>query len=140
MTLAALEATLRLYLDEDEAKKKIPTLRMILEKPENIKKRASKIVRLLRKSNVKATIKEDISMPGGGSLPEVGVKTFVVAIKPHFGVDEFVRILREAEPAVVARIKEDEVIFDARTIQEDEIPLLVNIVKEVYHNDYKRGV
>ena len=140
MTLAALEATLRLYLDEDEAKKKIPTLRMLLEKPENIKTRASKIKRLLKKFNVNATIKEDISMPGGGSLPEVGLKTFVVAIKPHFGVDEFVRALRHAEIPVVARIKEDEVIFDARTIQEDEIPLLVNTVKEVYHNDHKRGV
>lgn len=131
MTLAALEATLMLYLDEKEAIEKIPTLRMILEFPEKIKKRAVKILKMLKKQGIDATLKEDVSMPGGGSLPQSGVKTYVVAIKPH-EAEEFAKRLRCTEPPVIARIKEDSVIFDARTVQEREIPLLVSAIKQAY--------
>ncbi|WP_373877465.1 L-seryl-tRNA(Sec) selenium transferase [Thermodesulfovibrio yellowstonii] len=130
MTLAALEATLMLYLDEKEAIEKIPTLRMIVESPEKIKKRALKILRMLKKEGIDATLKEDVSMPGGGSLPENGIKTYVVAIKTT-QTEEFMKKLRKTEPPVIARIKEDFVIFDVRTLQEKEIPLLVKAVKQV---------
>lgn len=133
LTLAALEATLMLYLDEKESIEKIPTLRMILEPLGKIKKRATKILRMLKKEGIEATLKEDVSMPGGGSLPESGVKTFVVAIKPSH-TEEFAKKLREAQPPVIARIKEDFVIFDARTVQEEEIPLLVKAVKQIYES------
>lgn len=130
MTLAALEATLMLYLDEKEAIEKIPTLRMILESPEKIKKRALKILRMLKKEGIDATVKEDVSMPGGGSLPENGIKTYVIAIKTT-QTEEFIKKLRKTEPPVIARIKEDFVIFDVRTLQEKDIPLLVKAIKQV---------
>ena len=135
MTLAALEATLRLYLDEEEAIKKIPTLKMILEKPENIRKRALKISRLLNKEGIPTKVKEDISFPGGGSLPEIEIKTYVVSLKPPIIPNEFAKKLRFSEPPVVVRIKDDLIIFDARTIQDNEILPLVNAVKEVYLNE-----
>lgn len=131
ITLAALEATLRLYIDEKEAIKKIPTLRMILEDAGTVKKRALKITRALKKQGVDAILQEDISMPGGGSLPEFGVKTYVVAVNSKLSSQEFARKLRETEPPVIARIKEGMVVFDARTIQDKEIPLLVNAIKQV---------
>nr|WP_141266783.1 L-seryl-tRNA(Sec) selenium transferase [Thermodesulfovibrio sp. Kuro-1] len=130
MTLAALEATLMLYLDEKEAIEKIPTLRMIVESPEKIKNRALKILRMFKKEGIDATLKEDVSMPGGGSLPENGIKTYVVAIKTT-QTEEFIKKLRKTEPPVIARIKEDFVIFDVRTLQEKEIPLLVKAIKQV---------
>uniref|UniRef100_A0A7C4AIR0 L-seryl-tRNA(Sec) selenium transferase n=1 Tax=Thermodesulfovibrio aggregans TaxID=86166 RepID=A0A7C4AIR0_9BACT len=130
ITLAAVEATLRLYIDEREAIKRIPTLRMILEDIETIKKKALRIIRLFRKHGIDALLQEDISMPGGGSLPEFGVKTYVVAVKPKVSSQEFARKLRETEPPVIVRIKEDMVIFDPRTIQEKEIPMLINSVKQ----------
>ncbi|HHW20121.1 MAG TPA: L-seryl-tRNA(Sec) selenium transferase [Thermodesulfovibrio thiophilus] len=130
MTLAAVEATLRLYLDERKAIEQIPTLRMILEDTESIKKRATTLCKRLKKEGIYAYTKEDISMPGGGSLPESGVKTYVVAVKPNQVPQEFTKKLRQAEPPVIARIKDDLVIFDARTIQEKEIPLIVRAVKQ----------
>ncbi len=130
MTLAAVEATLRLYLDERKATEQIPTLRMILEDTESIKKRATTLCKRLKKEGIYAYTKEDISMPGGGSLPESGVKTYVVAVKPNQVPQEFTKKLRQAEPPVIARIKDDLVIFDARTIQEKEIPLIVRAVKQ----------
>ncbi|WP_353684145.1 L-seryl-tRNA(Sec) selenium transferase [Thermodesulfovibrio sp. 3907-1M] len=130
LTLSALEATLMLYLDEKEAIEKIPTLRMILEPPEKIKKRAAKILKMFKKHGIEAMLREDVSMPGGGSLPESGVRTYVVAIKTD-KPDEFSEKLRQTQPPVIGRIKDDFVIFDARTIQEREIPLLVKAVKQI---------
>ncbi|MGC8937768.1 MAG: L-seryl-tRNA(Sec) selenium transferase [Thermodesulfovibrio sp.] len=130
LTLAAVEATLMLYLDEKEAIEKIPTLRMILEPPEKIKRRAAKILKLFKKHGIEAMLKEDVSMPGGGSLPESGVKTYVIAIRTD-KPDEFSGKLRQTQPPVIGRIKEDFVIFDARTLQEREIPLLVKAVKQI---------
>jgi L-seryl-tRNA(Ser) seleniumtransferase len=130
MTLSAIEATLNLYLDEEEAIKKIPTLRMILEDAKSIRKRAFKIKRALKRIGIETFIKEDISMPGGGSLPDCGVKTFVVAIKPSISVHDFVKRLRETNPPVIARIKDDFILLDGRTIQEREIPSLVNALKQ----------
>ncbi|MGB9822577.1 L-seryl-tRNA(Sec) selenium transferase [Thermodesulfovibrio sp.] len=130
LTLAAVEATLMFYLDEKEAIEKIPTLRMILEPPEKIKRRAAKILKLFKKHGIEAMLKEDVSMPGGGSLPESGVKTYVIAIRTD-KPDEFSGKLRQTQPPVIGRIKEDFVIFDARTLQEREIPLLVKAVKQI---------
>ncbi len=135
MTLAALEATLRLYVDEKKAIMKIPTLRMILEDPAHIKKRANKISRLLRKEGIPTKVKEDISMPGGGSLPEVGVKTYVVTIKPKIVPQELAKRLRLGEPPVIVRIKDDLIVLDARTIQEHEIPLLIKALRKAFHDD-----
>lgn len=140
MTLAALEATLRLYIDEKEAIKKIPTLKMIMENPENIKKRAYRIARLFKKEGIITKVKEDLSMPGGGSLPEIGVKTYVVTLNSPIIPQEFARKLRLGEPPVIVRIKDDLIIFDARTIQDSEIPQLIKAVKEAFYNDYKRGI
>lgn len=130
MTLAALEATLRLYLDEQEAIRKIPTLRMLFEKPEEIKRRAIKIKIILKRNGISSEVMEDVSMPGGGSLPEIGVKTYVVALKPNATPQDFAKTLRMSEPPVIVRIKDDLILFDARTIQEEEIPLLVKSIKD----------
>lgn len=132
MTLAALEASLRLYLNEEEAIEKIPTLRMILENPDSIRKRATKILRAFKKQGINAEMKEDISMPGGGSLPEFGVKTYAVAVKPPDSAQSFVKKLRQTQPPVIARVRDDLVIFDARTVQEKEIQMLANAVKQAF--------
>lgn len=135
MTLAALEATLRLYLDEEEAIKKIPTLKMILERPEDIRKRAFKISKLLKKEGIFTRVKEDISMPGGGSLPEIGIKTYVVTLNTQIIPQDFAEKLRDGDPPVIVRIKEDLILFDARTISDSEIPLLIKTVKEAFYSD-----
>lgn len=132
MTLAALEATLRLYLDEQLAIERIPTLKMILESPDSIKRRVQEIGRLLEREGIRAEVIEDLSMPGGGSLPEVGVKTYVVSLVPPCSPQEFTKILRHTEPPVIGRIKNDRVLFDGRTVQDDEINDLVKAVKEAF--------
>jgi L-seryl-tRNA(Ser) seleniumtransferase len=128
LTLSAFEATLRVYLDEEAAKKQIPTLRLLFQDIGDIKKRARRLVTRFRKiaSATVVQMREDSSQAGGGSLPEVGFRTYVVAVKPlTMTVNQLEERLRLGQPPVIARIHDDALIFDARTILDKEIDPLV---------------
>ncbi len=132
MTFAALEATFMQYLDEEKALKNIPTLRMLTESGAIIKKRAKKILNALKKTisdKADLEVQPDQSRAGGGSLPEADFPTFVVSIKPHnMSINALEKKLRLGDPTVIARIKEDILLVDARTIQDREVKTLVNCV------------
>lgn len=133
LTLSALEMTLFEYLDEEKARKTIPTLRMLLEDPLRIKERAKKIYNSLKRTikNAEMELIHDISRAGGGSLPEVDFPTYAVTIKPFsLSVKRLEERLRSGNPPVIVRIREDRIILDARTIESKEIPELVARIKE----------
>lgn len=132
LTLAALEATLFEYADEERAKQRIPTVRMLLEEPGRIKARAKKIAAPLRRDIKDAAIEiiEDSSHSGGGSLPEVNFPTYAVSIRPErVQVNELEERLRSGEPAIIARIKENSLIIDARTVQDREVDVVVKGIR-----------
>lgn len=133
LTLAALEATMMEYIDEEKAIKNIPTLMMLTQPVETIRLRAKKISDLLKKAisdRAGVEIMADQSYAGGGSLPDAGLPTFVVSIRPSYiSVSAAEERLRKGVPPVISRIKEDAIILDARTIQDSEIQELVNSIK-----------
>jgi len=132
LTLAGLETTFMHYLDEEKAIKEIPTLRMLTQSLNEIRKRARRIYNSLKDLSSRASIEiaKDISRAGGGSLPEVGLQTYVVSIRPHnISVNELEKRLRTGEPPVIARIKADALLIDARTLQDREIKELINCIK-----------
>lgn len=137
MTLAAFEAVLMLYLDEVNSWVRIPTLNMLFQDIEKIKKRAQTIAVQIksdlgfsRKDTVTADVIEDVSPSGGGALPGVEFETFAVAIKPlNISVNFLEERLRRGNPPVIARIKEDALLIDARTVRDSEVGVLVNRVK-----------
>ncbi len=134
LTLAGFEATLMEYVDEDKAIENIPTLRMILQSPEEIKQRAERLAKKIKKYVTNAIIKviPDTSRAGGGSLPETDFPTFVVSIKPlNITVNEFEEKLRKGNPPVIARIKEDSLLLDARTLNEKDFPELISCITDV---------
>ena len=127
-TIAAFEATLMEYLDPEKAIKDIPTLRMLLQPLEEIRARAKKIAAGLRKLVDKGRIDlvPDLSKAGGGSLPEAEFQTFAVSIRPEgISVNELESRLRGGSPPVIARIRENALILDARTIMDHEISDLI---------------
>ncbi len=133
LTLSAFEAVMMSYLDEEKAKKGIPTLSMLLQDVSEIRARAKKIAARLKKQiteDVAAILViEDSSQSGGGALPEIEFKTFVVAIKPErLSVNKFEEKLRHGSPPIVARIKEDALIVDARTVDNKQIDIVVKAV------------
>jgi len=133
LTLAALESTLLLYLDERKAMEEIPTLRMIGLDMKRLKGRGRRLLRRLSKEaqdQARFTLREDISEVGGGALPLQELPTFVLAINPHhLSVNGLEERLRRGEPPVISRISKDELILDMRTVFDEEIPLLARCVE-----------
>ncbi len=133
MTIAALEATLMEYIDEEMAINKIPTVRMLTESQDIIKKRAKRVYNSLKKvisDHARMEIIMDQSRAGGGSLPEVDFMTFAVSIKPlNISVNELEKRLRLGSPPVIARIKEGALLIDVRTVGGNEIKSLINCIK-----------
>lgn len=132
LTLAGFEATLSEYIDEEGVIRRIPTLRMLLQKPDEIKKRAKTIAGRLKKEIKNAVIQviADSSRAGGGALPEIDLPTYAVAIQTDIiSVNEFEEHLRKGNPAIIARIKDDALILDARTIMKKDFEHLVRGIK-----------
>jgi L-seryl-tRNA(Ser) seleniumtransferase len=138
LTLAGFEATLMEYIDEEKVIENIPTLRMLLQKPVEIKKRANKIATRLRREIKDARIKvmTDSSRAGGGSLPEEDLPTYVVSVKAaEPSVNELEERLRMGKSPIITRIKEDSLIIDARTVRDRDIEILVKGVKAAILKD-----
>jgi len=129
LTLAALESTLLLYLDEKRALREIPTLQMLSLDTNKLKRRGRRLLKRLAgkiEKGTELTLKEDVSQVGGGSLPLQELPTIVVTIKPAgFSVNALEENLRKGDPPIISRISKDELILDMRTVFDEEIPLLV---------------
>jgi L-seryl-tRNA(Ser) seleniumtransferase len=133
LTLAGFEATLSEYIDEEEVINRIPTLRMLFQKPDEIKKRAKTIAGRLKREIKNAVIQviADSSRAGGGALPEMDLPTYAVGIQSDtISVNEFEERLRKGNPAIIARIKDDALILDARTIMKKDFESLVRGIKK----------
>lgn len=143
MTLSAFEATLRCYFDEESAKNQIPTLQMLLQDIGIIKKRAQKTLLKIKKiknfsihDHCEIMIIEDNSQSGGGALPEIEFPTFAVALKPYKkSVNSIEKKLRQCNPPIIARIGDERLIFDMRTVRDNEIELLLKGLIEALQGD-----
>lgn len=138
LAIAAFEATLMEYLDLEKAKEGIPVLKMLLQSPVEIQARAKKIAAELQKiaGDANVSVIRDSSKAGGGSLPEVDFPTYAVRIKPaEVSVNELEVRMRSGCPPVIARIKEDSLILDARTIRKHEIVDLIRVVASSLHTE-----
>jgi L-seryl-tRNA(Ser) seleniumtransferase len=124
MTLAALEVTLRLYLDERRLFAEVPTLRMLTMTQAELERRAGRLADAITSMCGEAydvATAADTSRAGGGALPMKDIPTTVVALTPHRGsATSLEERLRLGEPAVIARIKDDRLLLDPRTLREDE--------------------
>ncbi len=134
--VAALEATLRLYLDEDRAVKEIPVWQMLTAKPEALKKRADKLAEALGKifDPERVKVVKSISKVGGGALPMAELPTYLVALElSGIGItpEGAVEKLRFTDPPVILRIYQDNLLFDPRTIFENQEETLIKVVGEV---------
>ena len=138
LTLAALESTLLLYLDEKRAMEEIPTLRMLSLDTKRLKRRGKRLLKRLAEvgnERIVFTLREDASQVGGGALPLQELPTIVLAIKPlDFSVNQLEKNLRKCEPPIISRISKEELILDMRTIIDEEIPLLAAGIEKALNN------
>jgi L-seryl-tRNA(Ser) seleniumtransferase len=122
LTLTALEATLKLFLDPDRLWREHPTLRMIARPKPELEAEARRIADRLRGcAGIDVEVLDDASEVGGGSVPGLRLPTSVVAVRPTAcSVDALVARLRANDPPVFARISRDRVLLDPRTMQAGE--------------------
>jgi len=125
-SVAALAATVIHYV-RDEALEKIPVWRMIAMPLATIERRARRWARAI---GAPARIQHGRSMIGGGSLPEEGLPTRIIAIPAHDGrsVTELAQRLRLGQPPVIGRIEHDQLLLDPRTVAPADDSLLVEAV------------
>ena len=136
MMLAALQSTLAAYLDASRAQREIPVLSMLFEPEANVRRRAEALVQSLGQTFAKPaprlSVEDAEGAVGGGTLPAEGLRTVVVAIdpRPHTTAARFERALRAGTPPLLARIKDERVLIDVRTVlkpQEDLLPGLLKV-------------
>ena len=123
MTLAGLEAVLFEYLDTDRAVKNIPTLSLIAQSESEIKRKAAKLLNLIKRSeNIDKSLFEfkingDSSLVGGGALPDYELKTYSLSINhKKIGANGIAEIFRKAKIPVIGKIKNGEFRLDMRTV------------------------
>jgi L-seryl-tRNA(Ser) seleniumtransferase len=132
MTLAALEATLRLYLDEDRALREVPVLHLLGLSLDELRRRAGALAEQLRQvPGVRsAEPAEDVAYVGGGSLPDQALPTAIVEVHAEGLSDaELAQRLRTGEPAVLGRLRDGKLILDLRTIFPEQEEPLVSAVR-----------
>lgn len=134
LTVAALEATLRIYLDERRALEEIPVLRMLtVPLPVLVKKskRLMKDLRAVSGESFEFRLKDGFSKVGGGALPLQEIATKLLSIKPKaFSTGELEKRFRMNQVPIVARIEKDEILLDMRTLLEGDLEII---------NDFFRG-
>lgn len=128
MTLAALEATLRLYLAPERARREIPTLRMMTANPDELARRAKRLAQRLRKALGQAAqvgTVNGMSRVGGGSFPERDLPTTLVQIAPETcSATALKGHLLETDVPLVGRLEADTFRLDPRTLDDAEFPLV----------------
>ena len=118
LSLAALEATLSLYLAPELALQQIPILKMLSADQAAIKKRSLALARQLNKiSSITTRVEADVSYVGGGSAPMNELPTWVIRIQStKHSSEEISKYLRLRKPAVIGRIADDNFVLDLRTV------------------------
>ena len=134
LTLAGLEATLREYLDGARGIKKIPVLDMLLCTEQELERRGKRLRRRLIRdvsSLCEVNLKKETSQVGGGALPLQDLATIVIALRPLRTSAANLEVkLRNGDPPVIARVKEEEVLLDLRTVAETEEKALLERVRQ----------
>jgi L-seryl-tRNA(Ser) seleniumtransferase len=138
LTIAALEATLGAYLRA--AWDEIPAVRMIRATPQELKRRAENFVRELRPElpldEVEIEIADGASLAGGGSTPSQSLPTKIIRIaSARYSATKLEQRLRRAPAgiSVIARVEDDRLILDLRTVFPEQEPLLIKTLAAALH-------
>ena len=130
LSLAALEATLRLYADPVGALRAIPVLRMLTAGEEELRARAELMQAALESAGVEAEVITAAAKVGGGALPLLELTGPVCAVDPgEAGLDELTRRLRWSDPPVIARARQGWLLLDPRTLDDQEALAAVSGVR-----------
>ena len=119
LTLAALEGTLRLYVDPERALREVPVLRMLLEPAASVRARAERLAGL-----VDGSVEETVGRVGGGALPLTELPSFACAVE-----ESLADRLRAGEPPVVGVVRDGRLLLDCRALTDSEVDEVAEAVR-----------
>ena len=134
LTLAALEATLRIFRAPDVLPKSHPVYGMLAKPTDTIKAQAERVAGQLTADHPTWTVsvEETASRLGGGALPGSELPSFAVQITPKgISADALALQLRQSQAPVISRIKDAAILLDMRTVREHEVDDVLNACKAV---------
>jgi L-seryl-tRNA(Ser) seleniumtransferase len=138
LTLAALESTLKLYLDEKQAVSEIPTLRMLTMPFQDICRKADALYSAIKTKIPAIAQVADMDMadmnsrPGGGSFPELDLPTRCITIYPKtMSSSNLEKQMRLSTPSVIGRIEDNRYILDPRTIQKGQEKIISSTLARI---------
>lgn len=124
LSLAALEATLRLYSAPYDPFKEIPVLAMLSEPAADVRRRAEGLAAQI--TAMDTFVQESVSQVGAGSVPEQGIPSFAVSCAiGSLSPDSLMSRLRHNKTPVIGRIERDRVLLDMRTVMDSEVPVII---------------
>jgi L-seryl-tRNA(Ser) seleniumtransferase len=134
MTIAALEATLVHFIN-GTCRENIPLYKMLSTDMKTLNRRAEKLaVRFSGMKNIRAAAEKDFAYVGSGAIPDEGVPSAILRISQP-GNDDFAentsRKLRNNIPAVFCRINDNSLVFDMRTLMDDDYEYLEKHLLEI---------
>jgi L-seryl-tRNA(Ser) seleniumtransferase len=124
LSLAALEATLRLYKAPNDPLAKIPVLRALSEDLAVVGARAERLAGALASvPGLEVEVVESTAYAGGGALPQQDLRSFAVVLRaPSCSAQELASRARTGDPAILGRIRDGSFHLDVRAIHDNEIP------------------
>jgi L-seryl-tRNA(Ser) seleniumtransferase len=131
LSLAALEATLRLYKAPNDPLERVPVLRALAESLVTVKARAERLaLSVAAVPGLGVEIVESTAHAGGGALPEQGLQSFAVALHtPSLSAEAMAARARTGEHAVLGRIRDGRFCLDVRAVQDSEIPDIAHAIQ-----------
>lgn len=140
-TIGALESTLRMYIDEDVAVKKIPTLKMLTTTQEELTAKAEELLFKINQKSVdvlKIEITNDYSQVGGGSMPLEQIPTkCIMMYSDEIRISSLEKSLRSYNIPIIARIFKERLYIDLRTVDESDFDIIADGIKFAVDNNLK---
>ncbi|MCA1577760.1 MAG: L-seryl-tRNA(Sec) selenium transferase [Acidobacteria bacterium] len=129
LRLAALEATLADH-QRDRAASEVPVLQMLALTASELEERARHVIEQVSPTDVSMDVEEGESAVGGGSAPTSQLRSALIAVShPRKSASELEQQLRNCSPSIVARIANDKVLLDLRTVAVPDLPALISTLK-----------
>ncbi len=135
LTLLALQETLYMYRDEGRALRQIPTLRMVCQSYQSLCRKAKRLLDLIGKidrNNFLVGLCDGLSRVGGGAMPLEEIQSRLLCISPRkLSAPYIIEFLRSYNPPIIARLEKDRILLDVRTIQEKELKIISEAIREI---------
>ncbi len=134
MTLAALEATLRLYLDPQRALREVPALRLLAVPAAELRQRCTELLPQLQTAignRAGIEVIETKATVGGGAMPLAELPGWALAVTPRqLSLQQLGERLRQTDPPVIGRVQDERLLLDPRTLLPGEEPLLIAALRQ----------